>query len=116
MSAAEDSAPPEPGASARCRYAWCTTEHGRTSHPDDEAHRSVGIATPLLIRRTAEPATERWTRVEIGLYRRVSDEQTWLTVDDGGEIGYDVSLLSLRAALLALADDPESLNAIRRDR
>jgi hypothetical protein len=99
----------------RCRYAWCTTEHGHTSHPDDEDHRSDGLATALVGRRTGQPSTAHTMEVEVGLYRRRDDDQTWLALDDGGRVRMDVSLASARALMRAVLADPVLAEELRSD-
>lgn len=89
-------------AAPTCPYRWCVTEHGRTLHPDDEDHRSIGVAIPLEVRRTGDPATVRTVIVEVGLYRRRTDDETWLVFDDGVDVRWDVTVGSARAVLTAL--------------
>lgn len=98
--------------SARCSFPWCTTNHGEGIGADDE-HRSIGVAVPLALRKTGQPATERTTTAEIGLCCRLDDAQIWVTVDDGEALRYDLSLPSIRAAIATLELDPLTLAALR---
>ncbi|WP_375385416.1 hypothetical protein [uncultured Microbacterium sp.] len=111
----DESTPDEHAAPTLCGFAWCTTEHGRTVHPDDEDHFSDGIPVELELRRMGDPATTFTTTVEVGFTRRVHDTQTWLSIDDGRRVRVDVGLYSARAVLRAVLADPLLAAELRPD-
>lgn len=95
---------------ARCTYAWCTTRHGRTIHPDDETHRSSGSGFPARVRGSEEAAgTER--QVEVGILRRPGDVENWLAIEVGS-IELALSMDGARELRRVLADDPQIREAL----
>lgn len=85
-------------------FPWCTTDHGRVLHVDDEDHRSEGIAVEVEARPPEGQA--RATVIEAGLLRRQSDTQTWFIVEDGRSIHQELTLDSARRLWRAVqADD-----------
>lgn len=94
------------GPAPRCGLAWCTTDHGATLHPDDEEHRSAGIAVPIVYRHGAARSAERSTTVEIGLVKRSSDLQVWLVFDDGAGVDVEVPVAFAQRVVTAVRSDP----------
>jgi len=94
------------GFAGRCEYAWCTTEHGATVHPDDEVHRSGGVGFPARVRGGAERGPGIATDVEIGVLRRPSDTENWLVIEVAGG-GLAMTAEGARALRRALVDDPQ---------
>lgn len=101
----EDAEPVRVG--GRCEFSWCTTEHGQTVHPDDEEHRSGGVALPVRVRRAGESGAGTATVVDVGLHRGLHDDQTWLSFDDGRTVRAEVSLAAAREVLRAVLADPD---------
>lgn len=91
-----------------CTYRWCTTEHGATTHPDDEDHRSRGILLPATTRARRAPARD--TEVEVGLLRHQDDDESWFVIEDGNGVHLEVTLDTARSLLRAIRNDP-SLSA-----
>jgi hypothetical protein len=58
------------------------------------------------LRTGGSPAPLVFDTAEVGLLRRVSDDRTWLVVEDGGRIHLEITIASARAFLAALAADP----------
>ncbi|MFF7681933.1 hypothetical protein ACFZA2_04155 [Microbacterium sp. NPDC007973] len=83
-----------------CAFDWCATEHGRTVHPDDEDHRSGGVAVSLRTRAATARDRGHLEEWEIGLIRRSADAETWLVV----EAPRGVSIALSREATRALVD------------
>lgn len=94
------------GPTPACGFSWCTTDHGATLHPDDEEHRSAGVAVPVVYRRGAMRSTERQTTVEIGLVQRASDLQVWLVLDDGADVDLQIPAELAHQVVAALRSDP----------
>lgn len=92
-----------PPPSATCAHAWCTTEHGRTTHPDDEDHRSSGVLVAATVR--APGSTPNDTEVEIGILHRRDDDETWLVIDDGHDVRLELTLASARRIVRAVRND-----------
>jgi hypothetical protein len=69
---------------ARCGFPWCTTLHGETAHPDDEAHRSAGAGFTARVRSVDETGAGVETDVEVGILRRLDDDQNWLVLEVAG--------------------------------
>ena len=108
-------------ATSRCTLPWCTTSHGGTIHPDDEVHRSTGVAFDARVRRPADRGPGRATTLEVGVLRRPDDDAPWVVIDDGRDAAVALSIdaaralrrlihtdPSLRSALDATPDDPAS--------
>ncbi|MFS0792949.1 hypothetical protein [Microbacterium sp. 1P10AE] len=70
---------------ARCGFPWCTTLHGETAHPDDEAHRSAGVGFTARVRSVDETGAGAEADVEVGILRRLDDDEDWLVVEVAGE-------------------------------
>lgn len=87
---------------------WCTTDHTHPRHPDDDDHRSDGLAVYLTSRSSTGEETTRM--VELGLLQRQSDAEPWLVIDDGGDIHSEVTLASARRIVGVLRED----DAMRR--
>jgi hypothetical protein len=96
-----------------CGFAWCTTDHGHTTHPDDEDHRDDGIPVDLEVRDNADAASATVRSAEVGLLRRRSDDQTWLVVDDGSGLDHAISLDSARRLVRAIARNPALARELR---
>ncbi|MDQ1137897.1 hypothetical protein QE410_002696 [Microbacterium sp. SORGH_AS 1204] len=73
-----------------CIHEWCVTEHGATVHPDDEDHRSVGVALTVRARRGEDRGGGEETTLEIGALRRSDDPETWIVIETG--IGVSLAL------------------------
>lgn len=89
-----------------CPYAWCTTDHGATVHPDDEVHRSAGAAVEIRVRRADDHAPGAPATVEVGLLRRPDDTETWLVIDDGAAVSLAMTLEGARRLREACDRDP----------
>jgi hypothetical protein len=85
---------------------WCTSEHGATLHPDDEDHRSSGVAVPLTVRTAGSAGVAAETDAEIGLLRRRSDSTNWLVIEDGANLHVELTLDSARRLVAAVSQDP----------
>ncbi len=90
---------------ARCGFAWCTTLHGSTVHPDDETHRSAGIAFPARVRGVHEQGRGTEADVEVGVLRRTDDADDWLVIEVGGG-GLALSLSGAAELRRILTEDP----------
>lgn len=88
-----------------CEYGWCVTAHTATSHPADEDHRSPGIAVPARVRGVGSQSAGNDVELEVGILRRVDDEQSWLVIDAGEGIGIEIALDDVRRIVKALLDD-----------
>jgi len=99
---------------ARCPFTWCTTEHGETVHPDDETHRSAGTAFAARLRDGRVGGVGVLTDVEVGVIRRVDDDESWVALEFGG--GYAVELDAAAARTLGrlLLDVPGLTTALDR--
>ncbi len=86
-----------------CAFPWCTTRHGATTHPDDEDHRSAGIAMQAVAR--SPDATAHDTEIEVGLLHRRQDADTWLVIEDGADVHLEVTLDTARRLARALRSD-----------
>ncbi|MDQ1083000.1 MULTISPECIES: hypothetical protein [Microbacterium] len=73
-----------------CIHGWCVTAHGHTVHPDDEDHRSAGIAATVRARPGEARGPGDETELEIGALRRVDDTETWIVIETG--IGVSLAL------------------------
>ena len=98
-------------ATTRCEFTWCTTRHGDTVHPDDETHRSAGIAFTARVRGVAAIARGVEADVEVGILRRPGDTENWLVIEVAGG---GISLSQSGAAELRriLRDDPDVREAL----
>lgn len=88
----------------RCPHPWCTTAHGDTVHPDDEAHRSDGVAVLVVVRgpgSTAHPV-----EAELGVLRYPDDHESWVVLETGAEPALAVTVESARRLRDALCSDP----------
>ncbi|KZE42529.1 hypothetical protein AVW09_09185 [Microbacterium sp. T32] len=90
---------------ARCGFAWCTTLHGSTVHPDDEAHRSAGIAFAARVRGVDEKGRGRDVDVEVGVLRRPDDADDWIVIEVAGG-GLALSLSGAAELRRILTEDP----------
>ncbi len=89
---------------------WCTTDHSRAEHPDDDEHRSDGVAVELTLRSSSG---DEYTRlVEVGLLQRQSDIEPWLVIDDGLDVHHEVTLSSVRRALGLIRTDAPTRDAL----
>lgn len=91
----------------RCAFAWCSTAHGATAHPDDEAHRSVGAGFLARVRRPGSAERGDETDVEVGLLRRLADDDTWLVIETGEGAGVALSLEGARELRRLLSEDAQ---------
>ncbi len=82
----------------RCIHEWCVTDHGATVHPDDEDHRSAGVALTVRARRGDARGGGEDTTLELGALRRADDADTWIVI----ETGIGVSLALTREGARAL--------------
>lgn len=85
-----------------CDYDWCTTRHPAGIHPNDDDHRSSGMATPALVRRVDDAGAGTDVDLEIGLLRRRTDDQVWLVLDAGNGIGVELTLDTARRVFRSL--------------
>lgn len=83
----------------RCIHPWCVTDHGAAVHPDDEDHRSAGIALSVRARRAEAHGPGEETELEVGALRRAGEPETWIVVETG--IGASLALTRDGARLLA---------------
>lgn len=90
-----------------CAFAWCTTAHGATAHRDDEAHRSAGRGFLSRVRRPDDAGRGDETDVEVGLLRRLTDDDTWVVIETGAGPGIALSLAGARELRRLLAEDPQ---------
>lgn len=90
---------------ARCGFAWCTTLHGSTVHPDDEAHRSAGIAFAARVRGVDEKGRGRDADVEVGVLRRPDDADDWIVIEVAGG-GFALSPGGAAELRRILVEDP----------
>ena len=100
-----ENAPHAPGGTQRCGFVWCTTRHGETSHPDDEAHRSAGVGFSARVRGVGEEGTGVEREIEIGILRRPDDEDAWLVIEVG-QGGLALSRDGAHQLRRALVTDP----------
>ncbi len=91
------------GAAGGCGLSWCTTSHGRTTHPDDEDHRSAGLTVRLTLRSALGV---RETEAEVGLLRRNNEHSTWLVIEDGAGLHLELGLESAVRLRAAIEADP----------
>lgn len=98
-------------AGACCAYAWCTTRHGLTIHPDDEAHRSSGSGFAARVRGSDEAGAGRETQIEVGVLRRPGDVENWLAIEVGSA-GLTLSIDGARELRRVLAEDPQIREAL----
>ena len=97
---------------SRCQGpAWCTTDHSQARHPDDDEHRSDGVAIELTLRSSS--GEERMRMLEIGLLQRQTDIEPWLVIDDGRDIHHEMTLSSARRALGLVRTDAPMRDALR---
>ncbi|CAH0254766.1 hypothetical protein [Microbacterium sp. Bi128] len=96
-----------PRRARRCGFAWCTTRHGETAHPDDEAHRSDGVAFSARVRAVDERGPGVDAEVEVGLLRRVTDQDTWLVIEAASGTGLALTLEGARELRRVLDGDPQ---------
>ncbi|KQR21424.1 MULTISPECIES: hypothetical protein [Microbacterium] len=82
----------------RCIHPWCVTEHGATVHPDDEDHRSTGVALTVRGRRAEARGPGEETELELGALRRAGEFETWIVIETG--IGASLALTRDGAQLL----------------
>ncbi|WP_285138106.1 hypothetical protein [Microbacterium sp. lyk4-40-TSB-66] len=82
----------------RCIHPWCVTAHGATVHPDDEDHRSAGVALTVTARRAEDHGPGRETELELGALRRAGESETWIVIETG--IGASLALTRDGARLL----------------
>lgn len=104
--------PPQP---AQCAFAWCTTEHGRTVHPDDETHRSAGVGLRAHVREGLSAGAGVLTRLEVGLVRGLNDRETWVALEFGAGCAIAIDAVTARTLGRLLRDDPDIAAAIRDD-
>lgn len=101
---------PSPGATphdaAPCSFAWCTTNHGRTVHPDDEIHRSAGTGFIARVRGGDVGGAGVLTDVEVGLVRRSDDDDAWVALEFGGGHAIAIDPGAARTLGRLLRDDP----------
>lgn len=90
----------------RCDLAWCTTPHGETVHPDDEAHRSEGVGFLARVRGVREIGPGVDVDVEVGLLRRKDDLESWLVIEGADGTGLELSLEGARRLRRVLEGDP----------
>lgn len=95
---------------AHCAHEWCTTPHGRTIHPDDEDHRSDGVAFEATVRDA--DGTVRDTELEVGLLRRHDDAGTWFVIEDGCGAHLELALDSARRLLRTMLGDAALATAL----
>ena len=96
--------------SARCAFAWCTTLHGETAHPDDEAHRSAGAGFAARVRPVDGAGIGGEADVEVGVLRRLDDDQNWLVVEVAGG-GLAFSREGVRELRRILIENPQIRDA-----
>ncbi len=96
-----------PRRARRCDFAWCTTRHGETAHPDDEAHRSDGVAFSARARAVEGRGSGVDAEVEVGLLRRVTDHDTWLVIEAASGTGLALTLEGARELRRVLDGDPQ---------
>ncbi|MBB3156999.1 hypothetical protein FHS07_000683 [Microbacterium proteolyticum] len=82
----------------RCIHPWCVTEHGVTVHPNDEDHRSAGVALTVRARRAEAHGSGEATELELGALRRAGESETWIVIETG--IGASLALTRDGARLL----------------
>ncbi len=92
---------------AACVFAWCTTAHGETVHPDDEVHRSAGTGFPARVRDVHGSGAGLSTDVEVGVLRRDDDVQAWVVLEFGGGPAIAIDPEAARTLGRILRDDPD---------
>lgn len=106
--------------------AWCTTAHGATLHPDDEHHRSEGVALQLVTRshggsRGGSGDDDRSrggsggddeVDAEIGLVRDDAEGRTWVVIEGTDGFRVEVTLGSARRLVDAILSDPALADAL----
>ncbi|WP_153001448.1 hypothetical protein [Microbacterium testaceum] len=107
---AEHSPKPE-----RCAFVWCTTEHGRTVHPDDETHRSAGAGFPARVREGVIAGGGMATDVEVGLVRGPDDRETWVALEFGAGRMVAIDAEAARVLGRLLCEDPDIAAAFRNE-
>ena len=98
----------------RCAFAWCTTEHGHTVHPDDETHRSAGTGFAARIRDGHVGGVGVPTDVEVGVIRRADDDESWVVLEFGGGYAVELDVAAARALGRLLLDVPGTATALDR--
>lgn len=88
-----------------CAFVWCTTEHGRTVHADDEDHRSAGLTVALRTRAATSSGPGRLEEWEVGLLRRSTDDETWLVIEAPRGMSIALSGEGARAVVRAVRAD-----------
>lgn len=106
MSDARRTRSPEPDETTACTRPWCATRHGETAHPDDEDHRSAGIAVAVEARPCGDTGRGQRTVVEVGMLQRRTDPSAWVVIEDGDGVHVEVTLDSARRLVRAIAADP----------
>ncbi|MDF2990788.1 MAG: RecA-superfamily ATPase [Microbacterium sp.] len=96
-----------PSQAAPCPFPWCTTDHGKTVHPDDETHRSAGVGFAARVRDGLVGGPGILTDVEVGILRRDDDEESWVSLEFGGGHGVAIDLGAARTLGRLLRDDPD---------
>lgn len=79
---------------AGCDVDWCSTDHSSLAHPDDDDHRSVGLAVTAEVRDGRSGTIS--STVEIGLLQRTADIEPWFVIEDGDGVHLEVTLDSAR--------------------
>ena len=100
--------------SERCAFEWCTTEHGRTVHPDDEAHRSAGTGFPARVRE-GFVGGGIVTDIEVGLVRGPDDRETWVALEFGSGCTVAIDAAAARVLGRLLREDRDIAAALRND-
>jgi len=105
--------PAEPSSpTAACSYSWCTTDHGRTVHPDDEIHRSAGTGFVARVRDGSGSGPGVVTDVEVGIVRRGDDQESWVSMEFAGRGAVAIDLRAARVLGRLLRDDPDLAMAL----
>jgi hypothetical protein len=97
------------GTPRRCALPWCTTAHGATQHPDDEAHRSDGLGLPVRL-RTSEGAGA--VDVEVGIVRRLDDDEAWIALEGADGRFLEIPVCDARAVLRQVLRDEALAHAL----
>lgn len=90
-----------------CSFEWCETAHDDTAHPEDEAHRSVGVGFVARVRGVHDRGPGVWRDVEVGVLRRRNDTESWLVIEAEDGTGLAINVDGARELRRALADDPQ---------
>lgn len=80
---------------------WCDGGHQEDDHVDDRLHSRIGETTAITVISNGQPVVDE---LEVALWRRDGEAQTWLYMGFGGGREIDVAVADVNRVLASILE------------